>query len=284
MSDDRWTIVDRLLDAALEREPHERAAFLDDACADDEALRREVDSLLAHDSRAAGFLSRPAAALMGDGTSVMGRQLGPYAIHARLGAGGMGEVYRARDTKLGRDVAIKILPRLFTTDPERRARFDREARLLASLNHPHIGAIYGVEEMDGTPRPHPRARRRRHARRADRQGACLDQRGADHRAADRRRARSGARERHHSPRSETGQHQDHARRRGQGARLRPGEGGERRCLRAGSDTVTDRHDRRHARRRDSRDGGLHEPRAGAREAGRQAHGSSGPSAACSTRC
>ena len=69
----------------------------------------------------------------------------------RLGAGGMGEVYRARDAKLGRDVAIKILPPIFTTDPERRARFDREARLLASLNHPHIGAIYGVEDMDGTP-------------------------------------------------------------------------------------------------------------------------------------
>ena len=151
MNDERWTIVDRLFDAALEREPHERAAFLDKACADDEALRREVDSLLAHDSRAAGFLSTPAAALMGNGRSVIGRQLGPYAIHSRLGAGGMGEVYRARDTKLEREVAIKILPRLFTADPERRARFDREARLLASVNHPHVGAIYGVEEMDGTP-------------------------------------------------------------------------------------------------------------------------------------
>jgi serine/threonine-protein kinase len=155
MSDERWTIVDRLFDAALEREPHERAAFLDDACADDEALRREVESLLAHRSRAAGFLSTPAAALadafMSHGTPVIGRQIGPYAIHARLGSGGMGEVYGARDTKLGREVAIKILPRLLTTDPERRARFDREARLLASLNHPHIGAIYGVEDMDGTP-------------------------------------------------------------------------------------------------------------------------------------
>ena len=155
MGDERWTIIDRLFDAALEREPHERAAFLDEACAHDEALRREVESLLAHESRAAGFLSTPAAALpdavMSNGTSVMGRQLGPYVIYERLGVGGMGEVYRARDTKLGRDVAIKILPRLFTTDAERRARFDREARLLASLNHPHIGAIYGVEEMDGTP-------------------------------------------------------------------------------------------------------------------------------------
>ena len=63
----------------------------------------------------------------------------------------MGEVYRARDTKLGRDVAIKILPRAFTTDPDRLARFEREARVLASLNHPHIGAIYGVEESDGAP-------------------------------------------------------------------------------------------------------------------------------------
>ncbi len=70
-------------------------------------------------------------------------------MQARIGAGGMGEVYRARDTKLGRDVAIKILPRAFTNDPERLARFEREARLLAALNHPHIGAIYGLEEADG---------------------------------------------------------------------------------------------------------------------------------------
>ncbi len=77
------------------------------------------------------------------------RQLGSYTIVAPLGAGGMGEVYRARDSKLGRDVAIKILPSHFTADPERRARFAREARLLATLNHPHIGAIYGLEETDG---------------------------------------------------------------------------------------------------------------------------------------
>ena len=80
---------------------------------------------------------------------MIGRQLGPYTIISPLGAGGMGEVYRARDSKLGRDVAIKILPSHFTADPERRARFAREARLLATLNHPHIGAIYGLEETDG---------------------------------------------------------------------------------------------------------------------------------------
>ena len=78
-----------------------------------------------------------------------GSRVGPYEVLAPLGSGGMGEVYRARDTKLGRDVAIKVLPPAFTTDPDRLARFEREARLLASLNHPHIGAIYGLEEADG---------------------------------------------------------------------------------------------------------------------------------------
>src|SRR4051795_6789367 len=78
-----------------------------------------------------------------------GTKLGPYEIVAPLGAGGMGEVYRARDARLGREVAIKVLPREFTDDVERLARFEREARILASLNHPHIGAIYGVEEYVG---------------------------------------------------------------------------------------------------------------------------------------
>ena len=80
-----------------------------------------------------------------------GSHVGAYEIVALLGAGGMGEVYRARDARLGRDVAIKILPEVLLTDPDRRARLDREARVLASLNHPHIGAIYGVEESGGVP-------------------------------------------------------------------------------------------------------------------------------------
>jgi serine/threonine protein kinase len=78
-----------------------------------------------------------------------GTRIGLYEIVAHLGSGGMGEVYRGRDTKLGRDVAIKILPSSFAADPDRLARFEREARLLASLNHPNIGAIYGVEESAG---------------------------------------------------------------------------------------------------------------------------------------
>ena len=82
---------------------------------------------------------------------IPGTKFGPFEILAPLGAGGMGEVYRARDTKLGRDVALKLLPPLFTADADRRARFEREARLLASLNHPHIGAIYGFEDAGNVP-------------------------------------------------------------------------------------------------------------------------------------
>ena len=80
-----------------------------------------------------------------------GTRIGPYEIIAPLGAGGMGEVYRARDINLGRDVALKLLPPVFSTDPDRLARFEREARLLAVLNHPHIGAIYGFENADNKP-------------------------------------------------------------------------------------------------------------------------------------
>src|SRR5881275_1459718 len=78
-----------------------------------------------------------------------GTRLGPYEILAPIGAGGMGEVYRARDTKLGRDVALKILPELFATDPDRLARFQREAQVLASLHHPNIAIIHGLEESSG---------------------------------------------------------------------------------------------------------------------------------------
>jgi serine/threonine protein kinase len=80
-----------------------------------------------------------------------GTRLGPYEILSALGAGGMGEVYRARDTRLNRDVALKVLPPAFTADPDRVARFEREAQLLASLNHAHIGSIYGLEDAGNVP-------------------------------------------------------------------------------------------------------------------------------------
>ena len=78
-----------------------------------------------------------------------GTTLGPYSITAKIGEGGMGEVYQARDTTLDRDVALKVLPEAFTSDPDRLARFEREAKVLASLNHPNIGSIYGLEEAEG---------------------------------------------------------------------------------------------------------------------------------------
>src|SRR2546428_11550014 len=81
--------------------------------------------------------------------NLAGTRIGPYERVSLPGGGGMGEVYRARDTKLGRDVAIKILPSSFAADPDRLARFEREARVLASLNHPHIAQIYGIEEREG---------------------------------------------------------------------------------------------------------------------------------------
>ena len=123
-----------------------------------EATKRcdaEVEALLAHAQTAEGFLAAPigevAAHVLADehGASLVGRQIGSHKILSLLGAGGMGEVYRARDTKLGRDVAIKVVADAFLSDPERLARFEREARVLATLNHPHIGAIYGLEEADG---------------------------------------------------------------------------------------------------------------------------------------
>ena len=132
----------------------ERQAYVSVACAGNEALRQEVESLLASDERAASFLESPAV-VWGDGTPqpaqpmIEGRRLGAYQVQALLGAGGMGEVYRARDTELNRDVALKLLPDAFASDPERFARMTREAQTLASLNHPHIAAIYGIEKSDG---------------------------------------------------------------------------------------------------------------------------------------
>ena len=154
MTAERWQQISQVYHAALERDANQRTAFLKDACAGDNALRQEVESLLAHERTAEGFLAVPALELAAQGLatsshrSLMGRQLGPYKILSWIGAGGMGEIYRARDATLGRDVAIKVLPQAFLSDPERLARFEREARMLAALNHPHIGAIYGFERAD----------------------------------------------------------------------------------------------------------------------------------------
>ena len=148
MTPERWATIKRLYHETLAYSANERGAFLADACAGDNALRREVESLLAQDGGAA-FLNTPAVANGIGGGIRIGQALGPYTISAQIGEGGMGEVYRARDTKLHRDVALKMLPTAFALDPDRLARFEREAHVLAALNHPHIAAIYGFEESNG---------------------------------------------------------------------------------------------------------------------------------------
>ena len=169
MTDERWRQVKRLFEAAVEQPLADRSAFVSAAAAGDDTLRREVEALLAADGVEAPISAHwPAASesllgrlrlasdTAGTGGSpapglIAGSRVGNYDVVAPLGAGGMGEVYRAHDARLGRDVAIKILPRAFTSDSERLARFEREARVLASLNHPHIGGIYGIVETGVAP-------------------------------------------------------------------------------------------------------------------------------------
>jgi serine/threonine protein kinase len=152
MTSDRWRQIEELCHAALARPPADRAAFVADACAGDDVIRREVESLLAQEANADHFLSAPALVSAIDVLdpskgALVGRRLGVYEIRSLLAVGGMGEVYRAHDCTLGREVAIKVLTLAYTADPAWRARLEREARILAALNHPHIGAIYGVEEV-----------------------------------------------------------------------------------------------------------------------------------------
>src|SRR5262245_2617366 len=150
MTPERWQQIAQLYETALDRSPDTRAAFLAEQCGTDEDVRREVEALLAK-SNASLIVDRPlaktAASVLGVAPRLTpGTTLGPYRVDGLLGAGGMGEVYRARDTKLNRDVALKVLPETFTTDRERVGRFLREAQVLASLNDPHIAAIHGYED------------------------------------------------------------------------------------------------------------------------------------------
>jgi serine/threonine protein kinase/Tol biopolymer transport system component len=158
---DRWPTIERLYLAALERAPVERHAFLEEACAGDAALRREIESLLRFEGAAEAFIEEPAVAMIAadvtaahqacPAAGLIGQNIGDYHVMARIGRGGMGEVYRAHDTRLGRDVAIKVLPADSSPDADRLWRLQREARLLASLNHPNIGAIYGLEGTAAAP-------------------------------------------------------------------------------------------------------------------------------------
>ncbi len=149
----RWHRVADLYESALEREPAERGAFLVEAAADDDELRREVESLLALEN-AEMLIDRPlleaAAAVLDKPPDLQpGARLGPYRIESLLGAGGMGEVYRATDTRLHRSVALKVLPKALATNPQFRARFDREAQAIAALSHPHICTLHDIGHQSG---------------------------------------------------------------------------------------------------------------------------------------
>jgi len=153
MTPERWRRIETLYQEALARSPADRPAFLAAACANDEAMRRNVESLLAESESDDGFLATPPLPISAVPdlvlTTMAGTSLGGYQLRTLLGAGGMGEVYQAHDARLARDVAIKILPAAFTSHPDRLARFEREARMLAALNHSNICAIYGFEEANG---------------------------------------------------------------------------------------------------------------------------------------
>ena len=168
MTDERWRRVKALFEAAVDRPAGERNAFLAAETGDDVRLLRDVESLLVSDAADTDLLEQLPAAhapvlaeLLADewtapgdrtrhATLRPGFRIGPYDIVALLGTGAMGEVYRARDTKLNRDVALKVLPERFARDPDSLARFTREGHVLATLTHPNIAAVYGLEESSRT--------------------------------------------------------------------------------------------------------------------------------------
>src|SRR5437867_1370712 len=157
MNPQRWHQVEQIYNSVLERNPDERDAFLERVCAGDEALRKEVESLLACNSEAAAFIESPAVeaaakTLAEDSehrTNLVGRTLLHYSLLERIGEGGMGVVYKAHDNRLKRDIAIKVLPDIFAEDPQRLARFEREARAVAALSHPNILGIHDLCSTDG---------------------------------------------------------------------------------------------------------------------------------------
>src|SRR5262245_35686056 len=162
MDKQRWQQIETLYHAALERPPDERAAFLAEACADDSGLLREVEELLRHDGAEGSFMQDNALAVAAHALEpnelsqtapqlFPGQGIGAYKILALLAAGGMGVVYRARDERLRRDVAIKVLPASVTNDADRLRRFEQEAHATSALNHPNILTIYDIGAHEGAP-------------------------------------------------------------------------------------------------------------------------------------
>jgi serine/threonine protein kinase len=156
MTPERWQKLKELFETALERTPGERLAFLEQACDGDEPLRREVQSLLASYEEGESFMESPAVALAAEtltgsqDESLVGQTIGHYQVTREIGSGGMGEVYLAQDVKLGRPVALKLLPTYLSKDEDRLRRFEQEARTASALNHPNMCVIHeGGETVEG---------------------------------------------------------------------------------------------------------------------------------------
>ncbi|HEX5734331.1 MAG TPA: protein kinase, partial [Blastocatellia bacterium] len=161
MKPDRWKKIESLFESALERDPNERAAFLDEACANDPSLKHEVESLLAHQQPTGRFIStlahdaaklipkqEPASTTGGrfiPGTVLASR----YRIIGMLGRGGMGEVYRADDLKLAQSVALKFLPENLARDRDTLTRFHKEVRIARQISHPNICRVFDIGEIEG---------------------------------------------------------------------------------------------------------------------------------------
>src|SRR5215204_2907329 len=153
MTPERWQKITEVFEAALLLPPEERAAFVAETCGGDQEVRREVESMLRSYEDEPDFIEEPAVAVAakqsGDGTSLVGQLVAHYQVLSRLGSGGMGDVYLARDTRLGRKVALKLLPDYLTDDEGRIRRFKQEARAASALNHPNVLTIYEIEQADG---------------------------------------------------------------------------------------------------------------------------------------
>ena len=156
MTPERWQQIDRIFHAVLQRDPSQRSAFVAESCAGDPALQKEIEDLLASHEESDSFIETPAsdvaAELLAEGQAglVVGQAIGPYTVVDLIGAGGMGQVYLGTDTRLGRRVALKILPKQFTINPERVRRFEQEARAASALNHPNIVTIHEIGRFNST--------------------------------------------------------------------------------------------------------------------------------------